>query len=191
MNAASSWRRTPSKAMTESSALSQLCLRPFDVGVALRLLLAPEERYEPLAHALATSTSAVHRSVTRLRIARICKPESRTIDQPTFIEFAVCGVPYTFPAIRLGNGRGLLAASSHPDLAHVRNESGDAVVWASSKHQDSGQTLVPLFPGVVQVAARDGRMYRLLAIIDALRIAHRDERAPWRECLEEMLSAAV
>ena len=37
---------------------SQPSLRPFDVAVALRLLLVPEDRYEPLANALATSTSA-------------------------------------------------------------------------------------------------------------------------------------
>ena len=51
---------------------SQPSLRPFDIAVALRLVLVPEDRYEPLALALATSTSAVHRSVARLQHAGIC-----------------------------------------------------------------------------------------------------------------------
>jgi hypothetical protein len=159
--------------------------------VALRLLLEPEERYEPLSHALVTSTSAVHRSVGRLRLARICKPESRTIDRDAFLEFAIGGVPYTFPCMRTGSGRGMATGTSHPGLAASSGEDSGTFVWASSRHEVEGHVIVPLFPGVVQVAERDERLYQLLSIVEAIRIAPREERLPFRESLAEALSATV
>lgn len=177
--------------MIQSSAVSQLCLRPFDVGVALRLLLSPEERYEPLSHALATSTSAVHRSVSRLRLARICKANSRTIDPTALIEFAVCGVPYTFPSMRVGAARGMPTGLSHAHLQHLRSDSEPQFVWASARHGAEGEAIVPLFHGVVQVAERDPRMHQLLSIVEALRVAQRKDRDPLRACLEDAVRAVV
>jgi hypothetical protein len=69
--------------------------------------------------------------------------------------------------------------------------SGDAFVWATSRHHAEGHVIVPLFPGVVQVAERDERMYHLLSIVEALRIAPRDDRPPIREILAEAISATV
>src|SRR5688572_28985415 len=78
---------------------SQPSLRPFDVAVALRLLLVPEDRYEPLAAALVTSTSAVHRSVARLQQSNLCLPSRRTVAKLPFREFLTHGVRYSFPPI--------------------------------------------------------------------------------------------
>ena len=79
---------------------SQPTLRPFDVAVALRLLLEPEDRYEPLAEALATSTSAVHRGVARLQSAGLAARGTRTVARPALREFLLHGVRYAFPPVR-------------------------------------------------------------------------------------------
>lgn len=182
-------RRNPYPTMSPSHvALSQLCLRPFDVGAALRLLLVPEERYEPMSQALSTSTSAVHRAVGRLRQAGICKPGTRTIDVDAVTEFATCGVPYVFPAIRAGSSTGMLTAFSYDEWSAMAH-GGETLVWPSSHHASHGVGLVPLFPGAPQVAQMEPRMHRLLALVDAVRVADGELRDSARSQLERVLAA--
>jgi hypothetical protein len=169
------------------TALAQLCLRPFDVGVALRLLLVPEERYEPMSQAMATSTSAVHRAVMRLRQAGLCRDGQRTIEQNAFVEFVTYGVPHAFPAMKAGNAAGLPTASAHPALTTLQADR-TLLVWEARGYQSTGVAVVPLFPGVPQVARQDARMYRLLAAVDAIRLVHRDDRKPACALFEQWIS---
>jgi hypothetical protein len=157
---------------------SQPSLRPFDVAVALRLLLVPEERYEPLAEALVTSTSAVHRSVARLQLAGLCKSASRTVARPALREFLLHGVRYAFPAVHGPERTGLATAWTHPEVAALFTD-GDvprALVWSSDRGTVRGESLVPLFTNLPAVAARDPRLHELLALVDAVRAGSTRER---------------
>jgi hypothetical protein len=160
------------------SVPSQPSLRPFDVAVALRLLLVPEERYEPLAEALATSTSAVHRSVARLQLAGLCKSGSRTIARPALREFLLHGVRYAFPAVHGPDRMGVATAWAHPTVAALFTDGivMRPLVWGSDTGTERGETLVPLFSGVTTVAQRDPRMHELLAYVDAIRAGGTRER---------------
>ena len=155
---------------------SQLCLRPFDVGVAARLLLVPEDRYEPMARALVTSTSAVHRSVVRLMQAGICRAHTRAIAFDSFIDFVRSGVRYAYPPMKGSANTGVSTACSHPDLGHLDPQSHYACVWASGSGTDRGVSLVPLFSGVPEVSKQDPRMHRILAAVDMIRICESKER---------------
>lgn len=157
---------------------SQPTLRPFDVAVALRLLLVPEERYEPLSDALVTSTSAVHRSVARLQHAGLCKPATRTIARPALREFLLHGVRYAFPAVHGPERLGMPTAWAHSGVAALFTDglTMRPLVWATESGSLRGETLVPLFAGVTAVAARDERMHELLACVDALRAGGTRER---------------
>ncbi len=158
---------------------SQPSLRPFDVAVALRLLLVPEDRYEPLASALATSTSAVHRSVARLQQSGLCLAGRRTLAKDSFREFLVHGVRYSFPAVMGAEREGMPTATAHPDVATLVGNDAESrtFVWAKDGGPARGTSLVPLFPGVLEVAARDPRMHELLAAVDVLRSGNADARA--------------
>jgi hypothetical protein len=157
---------------------SQPSLRPFDVAVALRLLLVPEERYEPLAEALVTSTSAVHRAVARLQQAGLAKAASRTIARPALREFLLHGVRYAFPAMQGPERVGAPTAWAHPSVHAMFPDGIDArpLVWPGDASGVRGDSLVPLFAGVPAVAARDPRMHELLACVDALRAGSPRER---------------
>jgi hypothetical protein len=153
---------------------SQPTLRPFDVAVALRLLLEAEERYEPLAEAMATSTSAVHRSVARLQSAGLLRVGSRTVAPSALREFLLHGVRYAFPPVRGPEVAGLPTAWSHPAVAELVAreapfELGRVLVWPDESGSLKGELCVPLFPGAVRVAARDPRLHHLLAAVDAVR----------------------
>ncbi len=150
---------------------SQPSLRPFDIAVALRLLLVPEDRYEPLAAALATSTSAVHRSVARLQQSGLCARGRRTIVKSAFREFLMHGMRYAFPAVIGVEREGVATGTGHPEVARVVNgeDRASPFVWAREGGSARGVSLVPLFPGVLEVVARDPRMHEMLATVDVLR----------------------
>lgn len=157
---------------------SQPSLRPFDIAVALRLLLVPEERYEPLAEALVTSTSAVHRSVARLQLAGLCQPSSRTVARIALREFLLHGARYAFPAVHGPERIGLATAWTHPAVASLftDGESPRELVWTSERGAVRGESLVPLFPNIPAVADRDPRLHTLLAMVDAVRAGTARER---------------
>lgn len=172
---------------------SQLSLRPFDVAVALRLHLVPEDRYEPLAVALATSTSAVHRSVARLQHAGLCGPRSRTVNDAALHEFLVHGVRYAFPAVHGPEREGLVTGGSHPDLAPVLagQDPIRPLVWPMEGGGTRGEMLVPLFAGVTKVALRDPTLHRLLACVDLLRTGSQAQRGAAADLLHTQLSGLV
>lgn len=171
---------------------TQPSLRPFDVAVALRLLLVPEDRYEPLAHALATSTSAAHRSVARLRHAGLCEPSTRTVNWAACREFLVHGVRYAFPPVHGPERLGMPTAGSHPELSALLNNGSamKSLVWPMEGGVVRGEALMPLFNGVTKVAARDAKLHHLLACVDVLRVGNSAQRDVAATVLEQRLFAA-
>lgn len=169
---------------------SQPTLRPFDVAVALRLLLEPESRYEPLAEALVTSTSAVHRSVARLQLAGLCGAGSRTVVRDNLREFLLHGVRYAFPAVVGSERTGVPTGAAHPAIADVLGSNGAsrALVWSTESGSARGEAIAPLFTGVPAVASRDPRMHELLALVDALRTTNGSARAPLVATVEARLN---
>jgi hypothetical protein len=163
---------------------SQPILRPFDIAVALRLLLVPEDRYEPLAEALVTSTSAVHRSVARLGLAGICRPSSRTVQRDALHEFLVHGVRFAFPPMIGPERTGVPTSVAHPQVHELLPNGTDArpLVWPSDLGNEQAASIAPLFSGVPAVASRDPRLHELLAIVDVLRtggVRERKRVAEW------------
>lgn len=171
---------------------SQPSLRPFDIAVALRLVLVPEDRYEPLSVALATSTSAVHRSVARLQHAGICGVGSRTVLETPLHEFLVYGARYAFPAVHGPERSGLPTAGAHPELvAAFGDEPVRALVWPMEGGAVRGEALVPLFNGLTKVASRDARLHKMLACVDAVRVGNARQRNVAGELLQQMIAAPV
>jgi hypothetical protein len=170
---------------------TQPSLRPFDVAVALRLLLAPEDRYEPLSTALATSTSAAHRSVARLQHAGLCEPSSRTVNPQACQEFLRYGVRYAFPPVYGPERLGLPTAGSHPDLSALFGDglAMPSMVWPMEGGVVHGRALVPLFTGVTKVAIRDAHLHHLLACVDILRVGTSAQRAVAADYLAHRLFA--
>lgn len=169
---------------------SQPCLRPFDIAVALRLVLVPEDRYEPLAHALATSTSAVHQGVARLQHGGFCAAGSRTVNKEALHEFLVHGLRYVFPAVHGPERTGIPTAGAHPAVAEALGERASTVlVWPMEGATSRGQSLTPLFTGVTRVVQRDPRMHELLAAVDLLRVASSSDRAAASDYLRRRLTA--
>jgi hypothetical protein len=182
--------RVLSFSRAQTNVPSQPSLRPFDIAVALRLVLVPEDRYEPLAIALATSTCAVHRSVARLQHAGICGSGSRTVIDPALHEFLAYGARYSFPAVRGPEKTGLPTAGAHPELAAILGGEEDTrtLVWPMEGGTVRGEMLVPLFTGLTKVASRDARLHKMLACVDGIRVGSTQQRKSAAEYMQHLIA---
>jgi hypothetical protein len=146
---------------------------PFDVVLALRLL-SDAGTLSALAEELAVVPSQVHASIRRLALAGLLKPDSRATNPRAFAEFVLFGVRYAFPAVRGPLAFGVPTAYSAPPLAALMDPT-DVLVWAAPKaaRAVNGFSIRPLYAGAPKLAERSPATYRLLTLVDALRIGAR------------------
>ncbi|MBC7459799.1 MAG: hypothetical protein H7287_00410 [Thermoleophilia bacterium] len=167
-------------------------MKPYDLIVALRLLLADEAaRARPttwLASELGLSTSRIHESLGRLHRVRIVDSSGNRVSAPVLTEFLEHGLRFVFPAELGSVVRGVPTATSAEPLASVFVDPGDAAsgfVWPSSSGKVRGVSIVPLHKLVPSIAEHDERMHELLALVDGLRLddprVRREAAAAFRE----------
>lgn len=158
--------------------------------VALRLL-QPATTLAVLADELAVVPSQVHASLRRLRLAGLVKLEQRATHARALQEFLLGGVRYTFPAERGPLRDGIPTAYSAAPLNTVV-DAIDAIVWPAAKSPGAvrGFSLTPLYPRAPMLVERSPRTYRLLTIVDALRLGDPRVRPHARAALEAEFSGA-
>ena len=169
--------------------------RPQDVFVLLKLVASPESgaTYAGLAEAVGMSQSQVYRSLGRAEGARLYVSSRRAPIRAALLQFLLHGVPYAFPATRGGRTRGT-ATSVIADPLRDRffpggvHAEGEVPVWPDAEGDLVGYAVEPLHPSVPAAARRDGGLYRLLALVDALREGRARERALATEMLTELVS---
>ena len=93
------------------------------------------------------------------------------------LEFLVHGVKYAFPPKRGALTRGMPTGYAVPPLNKVIVGSSEPPpVWPFAKGTVRGEEFEPLYPSVPQAAARDPKLYELLALVDAVRDGRARER---------------
>ena len=164
-------------------------LRPHDVAVALQLFLTPEVKFAELARRTGLSAGEAHNAVKRLEKTRLLARKGMRPERSELIEFLVHGVPNVYPAELGPDAPGVPTARSGPDLRE-RLSFESEIVWPSAGGAVRGQSLVPLLPDAAQVAQENPELYRLLALVDALRVGSTRERELGAELLRERLDGA-
>jgi DNA-binding Lrp family transcriptional regulator len=157
-------------------------LHSLDLAIALRLAEGAAT-YERLEADLGSSRSQVHAAVKRLRLAGLLRPDSMDVNRHQLLEFVLFGAKYAFP-VRPGLVvRGVPTAHSAPALAeHI--EADDQLVWPSVHGDVVGESIEPLYPRAPELPTRAPATYRLLTLVDALRVGRARERALARQLLE-------
>jgi hypothetical protein len=179
----------PNAEHQEEAMMEQPVLRPLDVVVALRLAETPEATYEALQRDLHISKSTAHESVRRLQAARLLRPESRTVNRLSLLEFLEHGLQYAFPAAVGAPERGVPTAHSATPLA-TELDAEDAVVWPSEHGNVLGAAIRPLYDRAPELPGRCRSLYELLTLTDALRVGRARERKLALARLRERLPAA-
>jgi DNA-binding MarR family transcriptional regulator len=158
----------------------QIVLKPQDFVVALKLVVTKRDlKLTELAEELGMSVSAVHGSITRAEVARLISRSAGSMRaiRPSVREFAIFGARYVFPGVLGPSTRGIPTAIGAPVLTqHFAQSDALVPVWPSAEGKVWGFELVPLHPSVPSAALRDGELYDLLALIDAIRVGAARER---------------
>jgi len=174
-------QRTKGIAMNKPTALT-----PYDVCVVLQLSLSPDFNYRDLAESVGLSLSVVHKSLRRLELARLYSKSSRGVHMKGLLEFLTKGVPYVFPGEIGVEVQGIPTAYSAPALAeHLSFVTH--VVWPSKDGTIRGQSLPPLCKAAPNFPRTNPNLYRLLTLVDALRIGRARDRSIAADLLEQEL----
>lgn len=173
--------------------IKQYAMHSLDIGVVLGLAVqeaGPTDTYSRLGQNLGLSASTVHAAVLRLQAAGLLLPESRRPNRTALREFLIHGVRYAFPPVVGSAARGVPTAHAGPPLREHFDDA-DPMVWPDANGSVVGTALAPLYPGATVLPERAPRVYRLLTLVDALRVGRARERAvATAELGRELASAA-
>lgn len=164
---------------------------PFDIVLALRLL-TPAGTMATIADELAVAPSQVHAALGRLGTAGLLRKapgsESRTTNARALAEFLLFGVRYVFPAVRGPLAEGVPTAWSAPALAS-QLDAPDALVWPTAPGPATvrGFSIRPLYRNAVLIVRSAPATYRLLTLVDAMRLGEPRARNAARAILESEL----
>lgn len=136
------------------------------------------------------SKSAVANSLNRLIALGLVKEEegARRVNKLAFRDLLENAIRWVAPA-KLGDFElGLPTAQSADVLAEKLVADADPVVMPLPHGPMRGRAVSPLHPLAPKAAARDERLHRLLAIIDALRMGRARDRQVAAKELRRWLS---
>jgi len=166
-----------------------LYLRSHDVAVLLQLVLSPEVSFAELARRTGVSVGEAHNAVKRLEKTPLLTRKGNRPNVSRLLDFLLHGVPNVFPGELGPEARGVPTAHSGPDLREQMVFEGE-IVWPSVHGNVRGETLVPLVADAPEVAEANPELYRLLTLIDALRVGRARERKLAASRLRERLEEA-
>lgn len=149
----------------------------------------PTRTYAEMARELKMSASEVHASVKRCTEAGLFNPHTRRPKRQALQEFLLHGLRYVFPARPGPPVQGLPTSYAAPPLnERLRFDPREVPVMPLAGGPMRGPEIRPLYRSAPMAAAEDPELYRLLAVVDALRSGRARERKLARETLEEALS---
>jgi hypothetical protein len=156
----------------------EMIARSLDIYALAKLTLEEGVRpYAVVAGELAMSASEFHAAVRRLGQAGLVEPKARRIRQGAVREFLIHGLRYVFPASPGGLTRGMVTSFAALPLSELISFGKENVpVWPDALGESLGYGIEPLHPSAPEAARRDGRLYEILALIDALREGRNRER---------------
>ena len=187
--------------MVAYSKVKSMHLKSQDLLVLLKLSVWSRGywRQEDLAQELGMVQSQVHASLRRSEDCGLYDCENRSINRPALFELLVHAIRFLVPG-RLGpRAIGIPTAWGHrAAFASLTAGLYDPPVWPLPRrpaHQLAAAKVIegiavePLHEKAPQAAARDPKLYELLAAIDAMRIGRARDMEMAREILRSRLLA--
>ncbi|TDW96407.1 hypothetical protein [Dinghuibacter silviterrae] len=146
-------------------------MRPQDIVILLKVIIYGEHPWQnkDLASELFLSPAEISLSLQRSAVAGLINPEKRRVHRQTLMEFIEYGLHVVFPVIPGGIVNGLPTAHSHPFIQQfIKSER--AYVWPDAMGKVIGESILPLYDNVTHAAAKDDDLYKMLALIDVIRV---------------------
>lgn len=146
-------------------------MRPHDVAILLKIIAINDLHWQlvGLSHSIKISMSEISESLNRSRLANLVDYNKKTIHRQNLLEFLEHGVRYVFPQQPGSMVRGIPTAHSHPFMKN--NFISDLnYVWPDSKGNVMGLAIEPFYPRQVEAVIEDQEYYKLLALVDIVRV---------------------
>ena len=152
-------------------------MRPQDIVVLLKILTIEKKdwQFKDLAYSLNISPAEISESLHRSVIAGLLDFTKRKVYAQNLLEFLQHGMNYVFPQVPGSMVNGVPTAHSHPYFKGVI-KSELKYVWPSPEGRERGLAIEPLYPSVVSAVKQDEELYKLLAILDIIRVGRVRER---------------
>ncbi len=106
----------------------------------------------------------------------------KKVYKKSLLEFIEHGLHYVFPAIPGGMVNGIYTAHSHPYMQQ-QFSSDLNYVWPEAQGNVRGLSIEPLYKEQVKAARLDETLYKMLALIDVIRVGRVRE---WVIAVEEL-----
>lgn len=164
-------------------------IKPQDILLLMKLFSKEEEpwRIIDLASELNLSPSEVSIGLERLRMSGLIDSHKRKLLKSAVFEFLVHGLKYVFPAQFGTIQRGIPTAHSS-DAFSNKIISDTKYVWPTEDGDTKGVVLFPIYETVPFAVKRDEKLYKMMAIIDSIRIGRVREQNLAKEILAKELS---
>lgn len=155
----------------------QQIMRPQDIVVLLKIIALSENSWSQLvlADELFISQSEISQCLSRSKYAGLLQFDGKKVNKQSFMEFLQYGIKYVFPQQPGAIVRGVPTAHSAPPMDAII-QSEEKYVWPSGKGSVRGQSIIPLYPSVVDAVKLDPLLQELLALVDVLRVGRARER---------------
>ena len=155
----------------------QHIMRPQDIVVLLKIIVLRKNSWSQLllADELFMSQSEISQCLSRSKYAGLLQFDGKKVNKRSFMEFLQYGIKYVFPQQPGAIVRGIPTAHSAPPLDAII-QSEEKYVWPSGKGSVRGQSIIPLYPSVVDAVKLDSLLHELLALVDVLRVGRARER---------------
>jgi hypothetical protein len=147
-------------------------MRPQDIVILLKITTFPKNKgwkMMDLVLSLHVSQSEISESLNRSSLAGLIDVTKKKVMQLSLMEFLEYGIHYVFPQHPGALARGIPTAHSHPYMKKKIISSED-YVWADADGKIRGQVIEPLLKSVVMAVKEDEQLYKLLAMVDVLRV---------------------
>lgn len=166
-------------------------MRPQDIVVLLKKITSEGKDMlnKDLAVSLGISASEISEALERCRIASLVDISKKRVQVLALKDFLVYGLGYVFPAQPGAVVRGVPTAVSASPIKDKINGGSEVFVWPYKKGSVRGQSIEPLYSSVPEAVGKDDELYKLLVIIDTLRMGRVREKEVAIAELEKFLNA--
>jgi len=146
-------------------------MRPQDIAILLKVVALGDQPWllSGLAGSLGVSVSEISESLNRDRMAGLIDYGKKKVNRQNLFEFIQHGVKYVFPLQPGPVVRGIPTAHSHSFMKEMFASDSD-YIWPDNKGNTLGESIEPFYPKQVEAAKQDEVYYKLLALVDVIRI---------------------
>lgn len=163
-------------------------MRPQDIAILLKIIAvgSSEWRLQSLSDSMSISLSEISESLNRSSIAGLIDYRKEKISRQNLFEFLIHGVKYVFPAEPGSLAKGIPTAHSHQYMKQFFKSEMN-YVWREPSGNILGILIEPFYKKQVEAVINDEIFYKLMALIDVVRVGRVREQKVAIDELKRMI----